>query len=91
MTRQFDINLPAASKGHVGVKRETAESCRERASADLLASAAMITANQRSQLQTSAASWSVRANMLQRVEEGIARKAVRPAIGDPPTAKFPNL
>jgi len=80
----FDINLPAASARHVSVKRETALACRERAEADLLASAAMINANQRTRLETSAASWSARASVLERVEKGIATKAVRAAMGDPP-------
>ena len=58
-----------------GMPRETANGCRERAEADLLACTAMITANQKRRLETSAASWMLRANMLQRVEDGTARRA----------------
>jgi len=56
-------------------KRETSESCRQRAEADLLASAAMANANQRLRMQKSAQSWAWRAEMLQRVEDGLAQRA----------------
>jgi hypothetical protein len=87
MIRHLDINLPAASTGHGRTKRETAEGCRERAAADRLASAAMINANQRIQLEASAATWTRRALMLQRVEDGISVKDVRAALGDPLSAE----
>lgn len=77
-------------------KRETAAICRDRAAADLLESAAMINANQRIRLETSAASWTARALMLERVESGIARKVVEAAasphgIGDEINAEPPRL
>lgn len=53
--------------------RDTSGTCRERASADLLKSVAMITANERLTLERSAASWELRAELLERVEE--AREA----------------
>jgi hypothetical protein len=49
-------------------KRDTAQSCRERASADLLKSVTMLTANERLILENSAAVWSLRAQLLERVE-----------------------
>jgi hypothetical protein len=55
--------------------RETAQGCRDRAEANLVASNAAITAHQRSRLETSAASWTSRAAMLQRVEDGVERRA----------------
>jgi len=68
-------------------KRETAEICRERAAVDLLASVSMLNANQRMRLEHSAASWTARAQMLQRVEDGFARKeaevAAAAVAGDP--------
>jgi hypothetical protein len=60
-------------------KRETAQSCRDRAAADLLASVAMITAHQRQRMETSAAMWGQRAAMLQRVEDGLARRTAETA------------
>jgi DNA-binding transcriptional regulator YdaS (Cro superfamily) len=90
MTRHFDVNLPAASKGHLGIKRETAEICRERAAADLLASAAMINANQRMRLETSAATWTMRALMLQRAQDGISMKEVRSVLGGSSGAIAPD-
>lgn len=65
----------AGEGGPAGGPRETADGCRERAAADLVASAAMITANQRVRLETSAASWTSRAAILQRVEDGAERRA----------------
>jgi hypothetical protein len=55
--------------------RDTSEGCRERASADLLKSVTMLTANERLILERSAASWSLRADML----EGLARSALAAA------------
>lgn len=86
-TRNFDHSATARSARPDHAKRETSELCRERAADDLLQSVAMITANQRARLEASAASWTVRANMLQRVEDGIARKsalvaAAKSPIGD---------
>ena len=49
-------------------KRDTSEACRERASADLLKSVTMLTANQRLVLERSASSWTERADLLDRVE-----------------------
>jgi hypothetical protein len=56
------------------LKRETAEMCRERAAADLLASVAALTAHQRERMALSAAAWTARAEMLQRVEDGTAER-----------------
>jgi len=56
-------------------KRDTAETCRERASADLLKSVSMLTANERLILERSAAMWSLRAELLDRAEETASRRA----------------
>ena len=53
-------------------RRDTAEGCRDRAAADLLAAVAMTTAHSRHRLETSAAAWTVRAELLQRGESGTA-------------------
>ena len=72
------LDVPSAavtrSARKAPVKRETAEVCRERAAVDLLASVSMLNANQRMRLEHSAATWTARAHMLQRVEDGFARK-----------------
>ena len=57
-------------------KRDTSQTCRERASADLLKSVTMLTANERLILERSATSWSLRADLLERVE-GSARERLR--------------
>lgn len=49
-------------------RRDTVEGCRDRATADLLASVAMTTALRRDMLETSAAAWTARADLLQRSE-----------------------
>jgi hypothetical protein len=50
-------------------RRDTSGTCRERATADLLKSVAMITPNERLALERSAATWQLRAQLLDRVEE----------------------
>jgi predicted RNA polymerase sigma factor len=64
--------------------QDTVAGCRDRAEADLLASVAVVTANERARLETSAASWSARASMLQRLDDNHeARKAkAASAIGE---------
>ena len=57
-------------------KRDTSQMRRERASADLLKSVTMLTANERLILERSATSWSLRADLLERVE-GSARERLR--------------
>lgn len=65
----FDARALAKAPKHRG----TSGTCRERASADLLKSVAMITANERLTLERSAASWELRAQLLDRVESNLAR------------------
>ncbi len=79
MSWDFDIDLPAASPKPIPTKRDTSLHCRERAAADLLQSAAMITANQRLRLENSAASWMARAETLQWVEDNHARRTAEAA------------
>ena len=54
--------------------RDTAAGCRERASSDLVKALATSTLNGRQVLETSAASWTKRGEMLERIEAGIARR-----------------
>jgi len=62
-------------------KHETAAVCRDRAAADLVTAAAIINANQRIRMETSAANWTARALFLERVEENAARKTL---LASPP-------
>jgi len=66
---------PITTSRKTRATRDTFEACRERASADLLRSVTMLTANERLTLERSAASWNLRADML----EGLARRAARHA------------
>jgi hypothetical protein len=52
-------------------RRDTADGCRDRATADLLEAVTMATAHSRRMLERSAASWSQRAELLQRMESSI--------------------
>ena len=52
-------------------RRDTAEGCRDRATADLLEAVTMATAHSRQMLERSAASWNTRADLLQRLEAGM--------------------
>src|SRR3954463_7860562 len=52
-------------------RRDTAEGCRDRATADLLEAVTMATAHSRRMLERSAASWSKRAELLQGMEASI--------------------
>ena len=61
----FEAKASARAPKH----RDTSGTCRERATEDLLKSAAMITANERLTLERSAASWELRAQLLDRVEQ----------------------
>jgi hypothetical protein len=55
-------------------RRDTAQGCRDRATADLLEAVTMATAHSRQMLERSAASWTARSEMLQRVEASIAAR-----------------
>ena len=72
------LDIPHAATLRSGIadraRRETAQICRERAAADLLASMAMVNAHQRKRMETSATVWTQRAEMLQRVEDGLAQR-----------------
>lgn len=52
-------------------RHDTAEGCRDRASADLLEAVSMVTTHSRQMLERSAASWKQRAALLDRIEAGI--------------------
>jgi hypothetical protein len=61
-------------------RRDTAEGCRDRATADLLQALTMNTANGRQVLEKSAASWTMRAEILQRIESGTEARDRAPEL-----------
>ncbi len=98
------LDDPVAANRHLAEagrsKRESAALCRERAAKDLLASVSMLNANQRIRMETSSAMWAERAEILQRVEDGMAKRtadtAARSAAagalrGDEPMAEPARL
>ena len=72
--RSFDSPITVSSKTRG--RKDTSETCRERASADLLKSVTMITANERLILERSAASWNSRALLLEGLERTAAGKSI---------------
>jgi len=61
--------LPARRTAKVKQPTDTAQGCRDRAAADLLASASMTTNNARLKMETSASCWTARADLLQRLDD----------------------
>lgn len=61
-------------------RRDTAEGCRDRATADLVQAGTMNTANGRHVLEKSAASWKARAELLQRIESGPEASHIAPQL-----------
>jgi hypothetical protein len=68
----FDDPITVSRKTRA--RKDTSEACRERASEDLLKSVTMFTANERLILERSAASWGVRAEMLEGIERSAAQR-----------------
>ena len=95
---RLDLPLPAVRHQAESVrsKRESAAICRERSAADLLASLSMLNANQRQRMETSAAMWAERADVLQRFEDALAQgtaatAAKQQVFGDEPGAELLRL
>jgi hypothetical protein len=95
---RLDVPLPAVRHQVESVrsKRESAAICRERSAADLLASLSMLNANQRQRMETSAAMWAERADVLQRFEDALAQgtaavAAKQQVFGDEPGAELLRL
>lgn len=63
------LTFEARASARAPKRKDTSATCRERATADLLKSVAVITANERRSLERSAASWGSRARLLDRLEE----------------------
>jgi hypothetical protein len=73
--------LEAKASATTPKHKDTSATCRERATADLLKSVVMITANERLTLERSAARWELRAQLLDRVEETEWARGQAPAQG----------
>ena len=65
-----------------GDQRDTAAGCRDRASADLLEAAKMATVNARAKMESSAANWTLRAELLDRLEASFDARKVAAAARD---------
>jgi hypothetical protein len=65
---ESDLNLSSSSKP----RRNTAEGCRERATSTLQHAQTMAAPTDRKLLGDSAASWTARADLLQRLEKDVA-------------------
>jgi len=71
----LDISTPSAPAKR-GLTKDTPRACRERASANLLESVAMVTANERLALERSAEKWSLRADLLERIDKSFEKRRV---------------
>ena len=69
------IALPAANARTLMRPEYTVQGCRDRATADLLLAVAVLTANQRLQLERSAQTWTLRADMLNRLNKSFEKRA----------------
>ena len=71
-------NDPALGHGQRGGKlklpENTVEGCRDRATADLLKAVTMVTANQRRCLERSAETWTLRADLLGRLNKSFEKR-----------------
>jgi hypothetical protein len=69
--------LPPRRRQSFRLPADTASGCRDRAAADLLASAAMVAGNGRQRMEASAASWAARAELLQHDEDEFEAQKLR--------------
>lgn len=67
--------LPAANARTLKRPEDTVHGCRDRATADLLLSVSVLTANERLQLERSAQAWTLRADMLNRLNKSFEKRA----------------
>ena len=85
------IEVPGRPKARTKkAPQDTAAGCRIRADADLVASLAILIANQRVRLERSAATWTARADLLQSLEERFAARQSHEAqsAAEPHAANF---
>lgn len=75
------LDIPHVRRSAVSgrTKRESSRICRERSASDLMASVSMLNDNQRMRMETSAAMWAERAEILQRVEDILAERTAETA------------
>jgi hypothetical protein len=64
-----------ASVGTLKLPENTVRGCRDRATADLLKAVTVMTANERRRLEHSAESWTLRANLLDRLDKSSDKRA----------------
>lgn len=86
MTGLISFANPITASRKTRATKNSFQACRDKGSADLLNSVAMLAANERLTLERSAATWSVRAEVL----DGLARSAPRLAPGRSSGRDGPN-
>jgi predicted RNA polymerase sigma factor len=69
------FDLPSARAPEIKRGEDTVQGCRDRATADLLQAVIMMTANQRLRLEQSAHGWTLRADMLDRLNKSFEKRA----------------
>lgn len=69
------VDLPSARGRTLKLPQDTVQGCRDRAAADLLQAVTVMTANQRLRLEESARSWTLRADMLDRLNKSFEKRA----------------
>lgn len=69
-----DLLPPPAKDAQGAFAEHTVQGCRDRANADLLASVTVVKANRRLALERSAESWTVRANLLGRLNKSFEKR-----------------
>ena len=72
----LSIRLPRLARPH-RQPQDTVAGCRDRASADLAEAEGMDTAHGRTRLEHSAASWTKRGDLLQRLEDSFQARTAR--------------
>lgn len=65
----------AATARTFKLPQNTVQGCRDRAAADLLEAVTIITANQRLRLERSAQSWTIRADLLDRLDKSFEKRS----------------
>lgn len=65
-----DTGLPRLSGGRIKQPQDTELGCRAFAAADLLSAEAIVPGNSRARMEHSAATWTIRADLLQKLEKG---------------------
>ena len=72
--RRVKSVVPSAGGRTAKLPENTVQGCRDRATADLLEAVTVVTANQRRRLEHSAQSWTIRADLLDRLHKSFEKR-----------------